>query len=214
MLTVKPLVPHLPGFFVWLFLTLCTGWIAGRWAAYSLLSQKMASISSSPVSLLNERSHEGVTPPPPEGAEQEQKKIVQGKPYLGIRGKEIRQGEIRGVKVIEVFPGAPAAEAGLRADQNPVAASLPRSPTQSGHIIIGANGQIIRSEENLAKVLAQSTPGSILTLLVVSEDGNSYEIIPVTLGVAPDPSSIILTAAEENRQPTMAQETQESGVHR
>jgi hypothetical protein len=39
-----------------------------------------------------------------------------GKAYLGIRGKTFVQGQVRGVKILDVFPGSPAARAGLRAN--------------------------------------------------------------------------------------------------
>src|SRR5262245_26353120 len=41
------------------------------------------------------------------------------KAYLGIRGKTFHHGEVQGVKILEVFPGSPAAQAGLRADHHP-----------------------------------------------------------------------------------------------
>lgn len=189
----KPLIPHLPGFVTWLALTLCIGWIGGRWAAQSVVAQNMTFMSTStasrdagnPTPILHQRAFKG-----------EPEKRVQGKPYLGIRGKEVRQGEIRGVKVLEVFPGAPAAMAGLHSAHDSTPADMQHSPEQAGHIIIGANGRIVRSEDNLSTILAQSAPGDVLTLLVISADGGSYEIIPVTLGVAPDPSSVILTSTE------------------
>jgi hypothetical protein len=188
----KPLISHLPGFVTWLVLTLCMGWIGGRWAAQSVMAQRMALGSISTAS-----SEEGSTTPRPQRAPaSEPERRIEGKPYLGIRGKEVRQGEIRGVKVIEVFPGAPAATAGLHAAHDALPADKQHSPEQAGHIIIGANGRIVRSEDNLATILAQSAPGDVLTLLVISADGGSYEIIPVTLGVAPDPSAVILTSTE------------------
>ncbi len=192
---MKPLVPHLPGFVTWLALTLCIGWIGGRWAAQSVMAQNMALMSTRAA-----LSDKGIPIPRLQRvSDSEPEKRIEGKPYLGIRGKEVRQGEIRGVQVLEVFPGAPAATAGLRSAHDPIPVDMQRLTEQAGHIIIGANGQIIRSEENLATILAQSTPGGVLTLLVISADGGAYEIIPVTLGVAPDPSSVILTSTDEAR---------------
>jgi hypothetical protein len=188
----KPLISHLPGFVTWLVLTLCIGWIGGRWAAQSVVAQNMTFMSTSAAS-----SDKGKpTPILQRASESKPERRIEGRPYLGIRGKEVRQGEIRGVKVLEVFPGAPAATAGLHSAHDAIPADMPHSPEQAGHIIIGANGRIVRSEDNLATILAQSAPGDVLTLLVISADGGSYEIIPVTLGVAPDPSAVILTSTE------------------
>lgn len=188
--TVEPLVPPLSVFTLWLFLTLCTSWVVAHWVAQAVVKQEMAAI---PRALVAPQQ------PPPAAAPQRPVGVVPSdagrRAYLGIRGKEVRQKGIQGVKILEVFPGAPAAAAGLRA-------AAPTSPHRAdgkdGHIIIGANGRLVASEDTLAQLIAQSSPGSVLTLLVT--DGETYETIPVVLGEVPEPSSLRLTSAERPPQ--------------
>jgi len=91
-----------------------------------------------------------------------------------------------GVKITEVFPDSPAARAGLRADDGPVPPQLRELGSAGGHIIIGANGHLVRSEDDLARQLALSTSGAPMELLVSAADGTAYEVILVTLGAASD----------------------------
>ena len=100
-----------------------------------------------------------------------------GKAYLGIRGKTFIQGQVQGVKVLDVFPDSPAARAGLRSN---------RDRTQgAGHVIIGADGQPIRSEEDLAQIMARNPAGARVQLFVTNATGKASEVISVTLGTAP-----------------------------
>jgi len=91
-----------------------------------------------------------------------------------------------GVKITEVFPDSPAARAGLRADEGPVPPQLRKLGSAGGHIIIGANGHLVRSEDDLARQLTLSTPGAPMELLVSAADGTAYEVILVTLGADSD----------------------------
>jgi len=190
---IKPLAPHCPGFLMGLLLTLCTSWLVAQWVAHAVVKQELV-VASRKIFPQREK-------PPPvaqQGSGRAATDSVGVQPYLGIRGKEVRQGGIQGVKVLEVFPGAPAATAGLRAASDPSPSSPQGAVGKTGHIIIGANGQLIRTEAALAKVIAQSAPGSILTLLVV--DGESYEIISVTLGAVAQTPATVLAVAERTPQ--------------
>jgi len=104
---------------------------------------------------------------------------------------------VRGVKITAVFPGSPAEKAGLRSDRDPAPAYVRSSSGSTGHIIVGANGRTIRSEEDMSRLLALSAPGNVVKFLVTSIDGNSYEVIPVTLGDAPETSPAAEASAEE-----------------
>ena len=99
-----------------------------------------------------------------------------------------------GVKITKVFPDSPAARAGLRADDGPVPPQLRELGSAGGHIIIGANGHLVRSENDLARQLALSTPGAPMELLVRAADGTAYEVIHVTLGAASDKPTAPQTA--------------------
>ena len=101
-----------------------------------------------------------------------------GKAYLGIRGKTFIQGQVQGVKVLDVFPDSPAARAGLRSDRDRV--------QSTGHVIIGVDGQPIRSEEDLAQIMARSSAGARVQLFVTNATGKTSEVISVTLGTAPE----------------------------
>jgi uncharacterized protein YkwD len=135
------------------------------------------------------------------------------KAYLGVRGKRFHQGEVRGVKIVEVFSGSPAAKAGLRSDQDAAPAYLRQSGEATGHIIVGASGQGIRSEEDLGGLLAFSPPGGVVKFLVTSNGGSFYEVIPVTLGTAPEESSGVEAVAGKGAQsPSLQQETARRGM--
>jgi capsular exopolysaccharide synthesis family protein len=101
-----------------------------------------------------------------------------GKAYLGIRGKTFVQGQVRGVKVLDVFPGSPAARAGLRADRDRIQGT--------GHVIRGVDGHPVRSEEDLAQILARLSAGSQAQLFLTNAMGTTSEVISVTLGTAPE----------------------------
>src|SRR5499427_7113738 len=104
--------------------------------------------------------------------------VTVGKAYLGILGKTFVQGQVRGVKVLDVFPGSPAARAGLRADRDRIQGT--------GHVIIGVDGQPVRSEEDLAQVMARSSAGAQVQLFLTNALGKTSEVISVTLGTAPE----------------------------
>jgi uncharacterized protein YkwD len=194
-------LPRLGTFLALLFLAFGAGWVGGRWAVQSALRKEDHPVSvEAPKSLPSARSIEmaptvsdatkSVTPPSEISPASPAAPLAPAtsragrKVYLGIRGKTFHQGEVQGVKVTAVFPGSPAEKAGLRSDRDPAPtdARRPRSP---GHIIVGADGKAIRSEEDMSRLLALSTPGSTVKFLVTSVEGNSYEIVPVVLGTAP-----------------------------
>jgi hypothetical protein len=105
--------------------------------------------------------------------------------YLGVRGKTFESAGVQGVQILEVFPDSPAAKAGLRPHSN-------SRPSQGGHrseltgdVIVGINGQIIRSEDDLAGVMDISSPGDVMEVIVTATDGGSRTPILVVLDEAP-----------------------------
>jgi uncharacterized protein YkwD len=143
------------------------GWVGGMWTGWS-----------SPP--------EAVAPGPQDPPAAQPADITTKGAYLGIRATTFRRGDIEGVKILEVIPDSPAAQAGLRSDRDPPPPYLRQPGVSTGHIIIKANGRGIRSAEDLQQLLAQSVPRGVVKLLVTPGGGNSYEIIPVTLASIPD----------------------------
>jgi uncharacterized protein YkwD len=153
------------------------GWGGATWVAH--LSNKDATPSLPVYPLSGEARHD-----------------VGRKAYLGIRGKDFQQGDIRGVKILEVFPDSPAAKAGLRSGRRLAPEHARMSGDIQGHIVVGANGRAIESEDELSQLLASSPPGSVVKFLVRTSDRDSYAVIPVTLGVSPSKSPELDASAE------------------
>jgi hypothetical protein len=194
------------------FLAFAAGWLGGRWAVQGVLrsqespptlSEQQTTVpqslggvgqESAPAALHSSATLPGTANSPasqsaaptvyPLPAPSPAESNGEGRAYLGIRGKEFRKGTVQGVKVTEVFPGSPAAEAGLRSERDPEPSFSQQSGGSGGHVIIGANGRAIRSEKDLGRILTASTPGSVVEFLVTSVDGNFYGVIPVRLGTS------------------------------
>jgi hypothetical protein len=113
------------------------------------------------------------------------------KAYLGVRGTTYQQAGVQGVKLLEVFPNSPAAKAGLRSDLDPSPREGDKPGGSTGHVIIGVNGQAIRSEDDLARVMDLSAPGDVMQVTVTTADGSSREAILVVLGDAPELSPTV-----------------------
>jgi len=57
----------------------------------------------------------------------------------------------------------------------------------------------------MGRLLALSSPGSVIKFLVTSADGNAYEVIPVTLGTAPETSPAVEASSERRVQNSSSQ---------
>ncbi len=227
---IKLLLPRLPALLAFVLLALAAGWAGGRWAmrpssqrevssiptevSEVSLPSKNVSVSSTVSEIAKPRApQEGVSPTSRGATVGQEERRSGGKVHLGIRGKAFHQGEVSGVKISAVFPGSPAAKAGLRSDRDPAPAYLRRASGSTGHIIVGANGRAIRSEEDMSRLLALSSPGSVVKFLVTSDDGDSYEVIPVTLGDAAETSPKVEASAEERiRNPSPPGEAPEKEI--
>src|SRR5262249_17763112 len=130
--------------------------------------------------------------------------------YLGIRGKTYHE-EVRGVKVLQVLPGSPAAKAGLRSDHDPVPGYLSRSGGAAGHIIVRADRQPIRAEEDLQSFLTHRSPGDVVKFLVTVADGTFYEMVTVTLAGAPQTASLQSPTEKKLASPPLQEETLDEG---
>lgn len=105
--------------------------------------------------------------------------------YLGVRGKTFESAEVQGVRILEVFPGSPAAKAGLRSQADSEPGQGGQRNELGGDVIVGINGNAIRSEDDLAGVMGTSSPGDVIEVMVTATDGGSRTPILVVLDQAP-----------------------------
>jgi S1-C subfamily serine protease len=194
---MKQALPSLPVMVVLILLALGAGWLGGRLAAPSSPSQREAALPlaslDAPVSDHAAALDAPVTEPSSlaenlTSAAGPSGEPVRRKPYLGMRANAFNKGNVKGVKISEIFSDSPAAQAGLRSDKDPLPPGFPKVKGSTGHVIIGANRRAIRSEDHLRKLLAESAAGDTVEFLVVFANGDFYELIPVTLGTAPERS--------------------------
>jgi hypothetical protein len=192
---------------VLIIIAFVSGWAGGRWAVWSShnLLDPVADYAKSTSAL---PAQEGSLPSSVAFLREQTETAGGRTAYLGIRGKEFHQLDVRGVKIIEVFPDSPAAKGGVRSDRDPLPAQVSGWSGEAGHIIRGVDGRVVRSEEDLSRFLLFSTPGQVVQLLVSSADGYSYEVLSVKLGAAPETanSSTSKVPAEENWQVSSGQQ--------
>jgi len=114
-----------------------------------------------------------------------------GAAWLGIEGMtvtpEIAQAmdlasDQEGVLVVEVAQGGPADEAGLRGGSQPLDING-ESLNVGGDLIVGADGKVVGSMEELRAFLADAEPGQQVTLTVLR--GGEEIRVDVTLGERP-----------------------------
>lgn len=92
-------------------------------------------------------------------------------PWLGLGGAPSEAGNVRGVRVMGLAPGSPAAAAGLKAGGD------------APDTIVAVDGQPVESPEQLAEVIAKRSIGQQIKLLVFS--GGKFRDIAITLRAAP-----------------------------
>jgi putative serine protease PepD len=90
--------------------------------------------------------------------------VNSGRPYLGVRVGETGNG----VYIGTVYPGGPAARAGLKV----------------GDVIQSVDGKATTTSDDLGSVLAAYKPGQTVTLKVVHQSG-STDLVKITLGEYP-----------------------------
>jgi S1-C subfamily serine protease len=121
-------------------------------------------------------------------------------PYLGISGTSLTPDMVqemnlqvgqRGVQVITVAEGGPAAKAGLRPSQDSITVDGQDVPV-GGDVIIAINGETIAKMDDLIAYLADETEVGQEVTLTVLRDGNETSL-DVTLEARP----LATTAPEE-----------------
>jgi serine protease Do len=94
-------------------------------------------------------------------------------PWLGIQGKAEDTGTVRGVRVLSVHSGSPAAAAGLRGG----------SGRANSDIVVAVEGSPITTPEQLAAAVNQRAVGDTVELLLFGD--GKYRQVTVALGPAP-----------------------------
>jgi len=110
-------------------------------------------------------------------------------PYLGLSSDELGLAEIEalglntytGAYVIDVVPGGPADQAGIRAGETPTSI---QGRNAGGDLITALDGQPVNSfDELLSYLVTNKSPGDTVVLTVL-RDGQPVDVT-VTLGTRP-----------------------------
>ncbi len=112
-------------------------------------------------------------------------------PWLGVRGGSLTPAQAeanglsvtRGAYIHEVLPGGPAARAGLRGSSNETVVRG-RPVLIGGDVIIAADGQRIRSFDDLITYISERSVGDRVRLTIL-RGGKEMEV-PVTLEARPE----------------------------
>jgi PDZ domain len=128
---------------------------------------------------------ESVSPAPAERPRTRRPGSDTQRAYLGVRGKTFESAGVQGVQILEVFPGSPAAKAGLRSQADSLPGQGGQRSELSGDVIVGINGHVIRTEDDLAGMMDTSSPGDVMEVIVTATDGGARMPILVVLDQAP-----------------------------
>ena len=101
----------------------------------------------------------------------------------------------RGTLVVDVMPGSPADEAGLRGSDQPVTIDG-QEQLAGGDVIVEMGNEAIATFDDLAAYLARSTETGQTVALTVIRDGREQQVT-VTLGERPDASEASVDTAVE-----------------
>jgi len=97
---------------------------------------------------------------------------VRGPVWLGVFGEDFRAGGYAGVRVQQVIPGSPAQAAGVLGASDPAPLYVRQLGIPwTGHLILGVDGQPVRSMEELTTLLATRQPGQRAVLSVTVGPG-------------------------------------------
>ncbi len=94
-------------------------------------------------------------------------------PWLGIAGAPDSSGNTRGVRVLQVAPGSPAAKAGLKSNTDQALA----------HLIVAVDGNPVDTPEKLADRIGKHSVGETVKLMVLESE--KFRDISVVLRAPP-----------------------------
>jgi serine protease Do len=95
-------------------------------------------------------------------------------PWLGIRGAAGDTGTVRGVRVLEVNPGSPAAASGIRR----------MADSDIGDLVVAVDGFPVTTPEQLVSRIGSRAVGDSVDLLLFG--GTKFRHVSVTLRAAPN----------------------------
>lgn len=106
--------------------------------------------------------------------------------FLGILGEDFRTGRMAGVRIRQVIPGSPAADAGLAGSSDAPPRGLARIGVEwTGHIIVAVDGRPVRTMRELTAVMRHFRPGQRAVLTVTVGGGAMRGQAVVTLAARP-----------------------------
>jgi serine protease Do len=109
---------------------------------------------------------------------------VQPQPFLGIQGTKEQGGVAKGVRVLSVAKGSPAAQAKLHGGDK-----------TEGDTILAVGGEPVTSPEELSMAIKKHAIGEKVALTVLGRD-QLYKTIDVVLGSPPDQSAATTAAVK------------------
>lgn len=95
-------------------------------------------------------------------------------PWLGIQGVAATEGPVRGVRVLSVHRGSPAAAAGLKGSRDP----------STSDVVVAVDRRPVETPEQLGQAINRHGVGDDVELLVFG--GGKFRRVSLTLSAAPD----------------------------
>jgi len=109
---------------------------------------------------------------------------VQPQPFLGIQGTKEQGGVAKGVRILSVAKGSPAAQAKLHGGDK-----------AEGDTILAVSGEPVTSPEELSIAIKKHAIGEKVSLTILGRD-QLYKTIDITLGSPPDSSAATIAKSD------------------
>jgi serine protease Do len=114
---------------------------------------------------------------------------VAPQPFLGIQGAAAQGTYARGVRILMVAKGSPAATAKLRGDSS------------DGDMILGVAGEPVTSPDELSTTIKKHAIGEKVVLTIFTKE-QLYKTVEVTLGSPPDTTGNTTASNDKGDKPT------------